>query len=97
MLQSVVKKDEGDIVLAQNMVLPVSQSNLLAYVTQRGSLYFYDVRARHAIQTDQELLGCQKGIPTCMTIGQNPYHLYFGTLGGYLMIYDVRYNTISSQ
>jgi hypothetical protein len=32
-----------------------------------------------------------------MTQGQNPYQLYFGTLGGYLMIYDVRYNLISSQ
>lgn len=32
-----------------------------------------------------------------MSVGQNPYQLYFGTLGGYLMVYDVRYNTLSSQ
>ena len=31
------------------MYLPVSQSNMLTYVTQRGSLYFHDIRARHII------------------------------------------------
>lgn len=32
-----------------------------------------------------------------MTIGQDPYQLYFGTLGGYVMIYDIRYNVLSAQ
>jgi hypothetical protein len=32
-----------------------------------------------------------------MAVGEDPYSLYFGTLGGYVMVYDVRYNMISSQ
>jgi len=31
-----------------------------------------------------------------MTLGQDPYQLYFGTIGGYLLVYDVRYNLVSS-
>lgn len=31
-----------------------------------------------------------------MTIGQDPYQLYIGTLGGYVMVYDIRYNITSS-
>lgn len=32
-----------------------------------------------------------------MAVGEDPYSLYFGTLGGYVMVYDVRYNMLSSQ
>ncbi len=31
-----------------------------------------------------------------MTIGQDPYQLYFGTIGGYVLVYDIRYNVVSS-
>lgn len=31
-----------------------------------------------------------------MTIGQDPYQLYFGTIGGYVLIYDIRYSVVSS-
>ena len=31
-----------------------------------------------------------------MTIGQDPYQLYFGTVGGYVLVYDLRYNVVSS-
>lgn len=69
---------------------------MLAYVSQRGSLYLHDLRARHNVASDKELFGCQRGIPTCMTLGQDPYQLYFGTIGGYAMIYDIRYNITSA-
>jgi hypothetical protein len=32
-----------------------------------------------------------------MSFGQDPYQLYFGTLGGYVMIYDVRYNIMAAN
>lgn len=95
-MKTIETKDEGDIVLCQNLLLPISNTNILSYVTQRGSLYFHDMRARYNIHNDSELLGCQKGIPTCMSVGQNPYQLYFGTLGGYVMLYDIRYHILSA-
>jgi hypothetical protein len=30
-----------------------------------------------------------------MTTGSDPYQMYLGTLGGYVMVYDIRYNMIS--
>lgn len=51
------------------MILPISQMHLLGYVTQRGSLYFHDLRARYDVVNQEELFGCQKGMVTCMTIG----------------------------
>lgn len=38
----------------------------------------------------------QRGMLTEMIIGQDPYQLLCGTMGGYVLVYDVRYNTISS-
>jgi|LauGreDrversion4_2_1035121.scaffolds.fasta_scaffold560419_2 hypothetical protein len=32
-----------------------------------------------------------------MTLGSDPYQLHLGTLGGYVMVYDVRYNTMAQQ
>lgn len=32
-IKSIEKKDEGDILMCTNMVLPVSHNHLLAYVT----------------------------------------------------------------
>ena len=34
---------------------------------------------------------------TCMTQGQDPYQLICGTIGGYVMVYDIRYNMVSSS
>lgn len=95
-IKTIINQDEGDIILCENMVLPISGQHLLTYVSQRGSLYLHDLRARHNVSSERELFGCQRGLPTCMTIGQDPYQLYIGTLGGYVMIYDIRYNITSS-
>jgi hypothetical protein len=91
------KKDEGEVLLCSSSVLPVSNESILAYVTQRGSLYLHDLRASEDVHSDQEVLGCQRGMPTCMAKGQDPYQLYFGTLGGYVMVYDIRYNVLAAK
>ena len=31
-----------------------------------------------------------------MTLGSDPYQLTLGTLGGYVMVYDIRYSLIST-
>jgi hypothetical protein len=33
---------------------------------------------------------------TCMTYGQDAYQLLCGTIGGFVMMYDVRYNIVST-
>ena len=33
---------------------------------------------------------------TCMMQGQDPYQLFCGTIGGYVMVYDVRFNVVST-
>jgi hypothetical protein len=57
----------------------------------------HDLRTRLDVHCDQELIGSQKGLPLCMSLGSDQYQLYFGTLGGYVMIYDLRYNLMSQQ
>ena len=57
-IKSIEKKDEGDIILCHNMILPVEQQHILAYVTQRGSLYLHDLRSRYDISSQYELFGC---------------------------------------
>jgi hypothetical protein len=81
--------------LCGNMILPISHQHVLSYVTQRGSVCIHDLRTRLDIHCDTELIGSQKGLPICMTTGSDPYQLYLGTLGGYVMVYDIRYNMIS--
>eukprot|EP00347_Sterkiella_histriomuscorum_P000291 403376447 len=95
-IKTIERREEGDITLCTNMILPIQQQHVLSYVTQRGSLYFHDMRSRFDVSSQQDLFGCQRGMATCMTIGQDPYQLYFGTIGGYVMIYDTRYNVVSS-
>jgi hypothetical protein len=34
---------------------------------------------------------------TCITQGQDPYQLICGTIGGYVMVYDIRYSMVSSS
>ena len=33
---------------------------------------------------------------TCMAHGQDPYQIFCGTIGGYVMVYDVRFNIVST-
>jgi len=33
---------------------------------------------------------------TSMSLGHDPYSLLFGTLGGYVLVYDIRFNTLSN-
>lgn len=94
-VKTIEKKDEGEATLCTNMILPVQQQHLLVYTTQRGSLYMHDLRARYDVLAQHEITGCQRGLITCMTIGQDPYQLYLGTMGGYVAIYDVRYNVVA--
>ena len=32
-----------------------------------------------------------------MVLGQDPYQLLCGTIGGYVVVYDIRYNMVSTS
>ena len=56
----------------------------------------HDLRSKRHVVDQKDLFGCQRGAVTSMAIGADPYQLTMGTLGGYIMVYDIRYNVISS-
>ena len=56
----------------------------------------HDLRAKSHVVNQKDLFGCQRGAVTSMVIGADPYQLTMGTLGGYVMVYDIRYSVISS-
>jgi len=58
----------------------------------------HDLRAKNHVQFQDDLIGCQRGAVTTLCAGStHPYQLTMGTLGGYVMVYDIRYNFISSM
>jgi hypothetical protein len=56
-IKTLEKKDEGDIMLCSNMILPISHQHVLSYVTQRGSVCIHDLRTRLDIHCETELIG----------------------------------------
>ena len=78
-------------------MLPVSNSFVLAYITQNGGFYLHDVRARSNILSSEKAFDCARGAVSCMAVGQNTYQMTMGSLGGYVQVYDIRYSLVSSQ
>lgn len=87
-----VCEDSQDVLFCENSILPQSQMHLLSYATSSGQLGFVDLRAKTAIALDRNVCGFERGIPTAFSQGEDPYSLYIGTLGGYVMVYDIRFN-----
>ena len=89
--------DEGDMMNCLNTMLPVSHQHLLAYSSQRGSLFLHDLRCRRDALQQRDTFAQQRGMITCMVQGQDPYQLLCGSIGGYVMVYDIRFNVVSSS
>jgi len=56
----------------------------------------HDLRSKSHVVNQKNLFGCQRGAVTSMVAGADPYQLTLGTLGGYVMVYDIRYSLVSS-
>lgn len=56
----------------------------------------HDLRAKNHVFYQADTFGCQRGAVTTMVHGSDPYQLTMGTLGGYVMVYDIRYSCISA-
>lgn len=78
-------------------MLPVSHQHLLAYSSQRGTLFLHDLRCKKSALVQQDTFNQTRGMLTCVTQGQDPYQLICGSIGGYVMVYDIRFDTVSSS
>ncbi len=66
-------------------------SNLI-YCNQKGKLKIYDLWLKKSALNCQ--IGVQRGLVSCMDFSKDDTSLYLGTLGGYLLNYDFRLNTV---
>jgi len=56
----------------------------------------HDLRCRKEVLHQKDTFAQQRGLITCMTQGQDPYQLVCGTIGGYVMVYDIRFDMVST-
>lgn len=64
----------------------------LIYCNAKGKLQIYDMRVNKA-SLDYDI-GIQRGLVSCIDFGKDDRSLYIGTLGGYIMNYDFRLNSV---
>eukprot|EP00826_Nyctotherus_ovalis_P039032 TRINITY_DN3716_c0_g2_i1.p1 TRINITY_DN3716_c0_g2~~TRINITY_DN3716_c0_g2_i1.p1 ORF type:complete len:741 (-),score=177.74 TRINITY_DN3716_c0_g2_i1:117-2339(-) len=89
----IAHEQEGGIVDIFPLKLS-SQKNTFIYNTQCGAFHLYDMRVKKNIKLFT--MDCRCGILSCACAGDNDLNLYVGTLGGYIGIYDIRFNLLSS-
>ena len=56
----------------------------------------HDLRSKTHVLDIPDLFGFKRGAVTSMVLGSDPYQLTMGTLGGYVMVFDLRYSVVSS-
>jgi WD40 repeat protein len=58
----------------------------------KGQLNIYDLRVNNHVSSYN--IGVHKGLITCLDFSKDEHNLYIGTLGGYILNYDFRLNTV---
>jgi hypothetical protein len=94
--RTILHPGEGDMIGCLSTMLPVSHQNMLVYSSQRGSLFMHDLRCKTSTSQEKNSFALQRGMITSMSQGQDPYQLFCGTIGGYVMVYDLRFNVVST-
>lgn len=97
LVQTLEHPGEGDIVTCLNTVLPISHQHMVTYSSQRGSLFMHDLRCRAPALSQKDAFAMQRGMITSMVLGQDPYQLLCGTIGGYVCVYDIRFSMVSTS
>lgn len=67
-------------------------NNNLAYVSEDGILTIHDMRSSQKASSYN--FGYQRGIFSALCVGPDPKVLGLGTLSGYLLLYDLRFNSL---
>lgn len=91
-LHSIERPDEGSIVKMCNFKYDFGRENAFAYVTQKGFLHINDLRVKLDVSSHE--IGLKFGIPSAMSTANINLtnKIIVGTLGGFIHLYDVRYN-----
>lgn len=71
-----------------------NNQNTFVYATQKGIIHMHDTRVGKDVE--RFVVDCQRGITTCLCAGNDEYSYFMGTYGGYIGIYDIRFNIMSS-
>ena len=92
LIQRINKADEGSICKTTSFSTDFSRDNVFAYATQIGNVHIHDLRVRFDVNT--YFIGRQFGIPSSMTTANmnSTHKILVGTMGGFMHLYDVRYN-----
>jgi len=91
--KSIGNEREGGIVDIFPLKLS-SQKNTFICPTQSGTFHLYDMRVKKSISLFT--MDCRCGILSCASTGDSDLYIYIGTVGGYIGIYDIRFNLLSS-
>lgn len=73
-----------------------NKQHLFCCATQKGGLLMHDIRTRKNLLCEEQMFANARGAVSSMVLGYEPYQLTIGTLGGYVMVYDIRYNLTSA-
>ena len=68
--------------------------NILVYATQQGGIHVHDVRVKNDVNIFHT--GCQRGLVTRFCMGRDENNYFMATAGGYVLVYDLRFNLITS-
>ena len=91
-IHTIERQDEGGIIKMCNFKYDFGRENAFAYVTQKGFLHINDLRVKLDVNTYE--IGLKFGIPSAMSTANINLtnKIIVGTLGGFIHLYDVRYN-----
>ena len=67
----------------------------MIFCTEKGGINLYDQRMHKIALTKN--ISFEKGKPTCILESFNKNYFYIGTSGGYILKYDLRFNSILSE
>lgn len=93
-LKTISTPNEGEIVGCCTYLTSEGQ-NVLVYATQLGGIHVHDMRVKKNINHFD--MGCQRGIISCFSMGKDENNYLIGTQSGFIGIYDIRFNLISSM
>lgn len=83
---------EGHVTKTCDFRKPFNTENVFAYTTQKGFMHIHDMRVKLDVNTYE--LGMKYGIPNALITSniQSYNRLLVGTLGGFIHVFDIRYN-----
>ena len=84
--------DESDITCVKTFGNNASESQKILMGTEKGNLYLYDPRLKNVALSKS--IPLNKGMMNCISETYTTKNFFIGTLGGHMLEYDMRLNSI---